>query len=100
MSIRPEEVRHVARLAELSVREEDLPRLVEQMARIVAFVDQLNEVPAGEQAPPFLAGPTQVALADDAVQPVRLTRGPAELAPEFVRGFFVVPRLGAMEGGE
>jgi hypothetical protein len=41
-----------------------------------------------------------VALAEDVVQPARLTRGPSELAPEFVRGLFVVPRLGAMEGGE
>lgn len=100
MTIREEDVLHVARLAELEVAGEDLARLVEQTGRIVAFVEQLNEVPADEAAPPFLAGPTQVALRPDEVRPPRLTRTPAEMAPEFVQGFFVVPKLGAMEGTE
>jgi aspartyl-tRNA(Asn)/glutamyl-tRNA(Gln) amidotransferase subunit C len=100
MSIRKEDVLHVARLAELDVADDDLPRLVEQTASIVEFVAQLAEVPAGEQAPPFLAGPKQVALRPDEVRPAALTRTPAELAPEFEHGFFVVPRLGGMEGVE
>jgi aspartyl/glutamyl-tRNA(Asn/Gln) amidotransferase C subunit len=90
----------VARLAELDVAEGDLPTLVEQMGRIVDFVAQLNEVPAGEQAPPFLAGPRQVRLRPDEVHPAVLTRSPAEMAPEFRDGLFVVPKLGAMEGTE
>lgn len=100
MSIGREEVLHVARLAELDVAEADLPKLVEQMQGIVAFVEQLNQVPAGDQAPPFLAGPTQVVLRPDDQPPVPLVRGPAAFAPEFVQGFFVVPKLGAMEGAE
>ncbi len=98
MSIRREDVLHVARLAELDVAEADLPRLVEQMGRIVGFVEQLNEVPAGEQAPPFLAGPAKTPLRDDIVDAVPLVRPPASFAPEFTQGFFAVPRLGAMEG--
>jgi aspartyl-tRNA(Asn)/glutamyl-tRNA(Gln) amidotransferase subunit C len=97
MSIRREDVLHVARLAELDVAEADLPRLVEQMGRIVGFVEQLNEVPAGEQAPPFLAGPPQVPLREDEVHSVPLVRPPSSFAPEFIQGFFAVPRLGAME---
>ena len=100
MSIRKEDVLHVARLAELDVSEEDLPALVEQTARIVEFVAQLSEVPASEAAPPFLAGPKQVALRPDEVRPAVLTRPPSEMAPEFQHGFFVVPRLGGMEGAE
>jgi aspartyl-tRNA(Asn)/glutamyl-tRNA(Gln) amidotransferase subunit C len=98
MSIRREDVLHVARLAELDVAETDLPKLVEQMARIVGFVEQLNEVPASEQAPPFLAGPDRVTLRPDEIAPIPLARPPAAFAPEFVQNFFVVPRLGAMEG--
>jgi len=98
MSIRREDVLHVARLAELDVAEADLPRLVEQLGRIVGFVEQLNEVPAGEQAPPFLAGPAQVPLRADAVDAVPLLRPPSAFAPEFTQGLFAVPRLGAMEG--
>jgi aspartyl-tRNA(Asn)/glutamyl-tRNA(Gln) amidotransferase subunit C len=98
MSIRREDVLHVARLAELDVAEADLPKLVEQMGRIVGFVEQLNEVPAGEQAPPFLAGPAKTPLRADLVAPVPLVRPPSAIAPEFIHGFFSVPRLGAMEG--
>lgn len=100
MSIRREDVLHVARLAELEVAEGDLPRLVEQMGRIVEFVAQLNEVPASEQAPAFLAGPAAVRLRQDEVAPDRLAHGADRIAPEFPQGFFAVPRLGAMEGGE
>lgn len=100
MTIRKEDVLHVARLAELDVAEADLPTLVEQTGRIVEFVAQLNEVPAGEMAPPFLAGPTKLSLRPDDVRPAVLTRTPAQMAPEFQHGLFVVPRLGAMEGTE
>ncbi len=48
MSIGRKEVLHVARLAELAVADADVPTLVEQLDRIVDFVAQLNEVPAGE----------------------------------------------------
>ena len=98
MSIRREEVLHIARLAELDVADADLGRLVEELGRIVGFVDQLNEVPAGEQAPPFLAGPERVALRRDEVGSVPLAHPPAAFAPEFIQGLFAVPRLGAMEG--
>ena len=97
MKIERKEVIHVARLAELAVAEEELPRLVQQMGRIVEYVAQLGQVPAGEQAPPFLAGPEAATLREDEVHPEPLARGPEDFAPEFVQGFFVVPRLGAME---
>lgn len=100
MSIGPKDVLHVAKLAELDVAEADLPKLVEQMQGIVKFVEQLNEVPAGETAPPFLAGPSQVILRADDTPPVPLVRGPVAMAPEFIQGFFAVPKLGAMEGTE
>ncbi len=100
MSIRREDVLHVARLAELEVAEADLPRLVGQLGRIVDFVDQLNEVPAGAEAPPFVAGPAAVRLRPDEPASDRLVHPPAAIAPEFPQGLFAVPRLGAMEGGE
>ena len=78
MSIRREDVLHVARLAELDVAEKDLPRLVEQMGRIVDFVAQLNEVPASEQAPAFLAGPTAVRLRADVLWAARRWQQAAE----------------------
>jgi aspartyl-tRNA(Asn)/glutamyl-tRNA(Gln) amidotransferase subunit C len=97
MSIGRHEVLHVARLAELAVRDEDLARLVEQLNRIVDYVAQLDRVPAEDGADLFLPGPEQVELREDVPGSVPLARPPAALAPEFAEGFFLVPRHGAME---
>ena len=97
MSIGLDEVLHVAKLAELAVRESELSRLVDQMNRIVDYVATLDAVPADRIAEPFLAGPRSVALREDVESPVPLARLPADMAPEFAHGFFLVPRRGAME---
>ena len=97
MSIGRTEVLHVARLAELAVRDDELDRLVEQLNRIVDYVAQLDQVPADHVADPFLPGPASATLREDLPGPVPLARPPAEFAPEFRDGFFLVPRHGAME---
>jgi aspartyl-tRNA(Asn)/glutamyl-tRNA(Gln) amidotransferase subunit C len=97
VSIGRNEVLHVAKLAELAVHEEELDRLVDQLNRIVDYVAQLDEVPADVTAEPFLPGPQSVSLRQDIEGAVPLSRPPAALAPEFVDGFFLVPRHGAME---
>lgn len=97
MSIDRDAVLRVAKLAQLGVPEEDVEQLVRDIGNIVDYVSQLSDVPAGDDAPPFLPGPAQVVLRDDVVAPVPLARPPADMAPEFIDGFFVVPRLQAME---
>ena len=97
MSIGRDEVLHVARLAELAVREGELDRLVDQMNRIVDYVAQLDQVPADRRAAPFLPGPVSAALREDVPGPVPLARPPGDFAPAFTAGFFLVPRHGAME---
>jgi aspartyl-tRNA(Asn)/glutamyl-tRNA(Gln) amidotransferase subunit C len=96
MIIGAAEVRHVARLAELAVDEADVPKLATQLEAIVAFVAQLNDVdvPAGTGV--TSVGPDRVALREDRVDPIPMSRTPAELAPAFREGFFVVPKLGGM----
>jgi len=97
MSIGLDEVLHVAKLAELAVKESEFRRLVEQMNRIVDYVAQLNQVPANPAIQPFLAGPSSVTLREDVEGAMPLTRPPAAMAPEFAQGFFLVPRHEAME---
>jgi aspartyl-tRNA(Asn)/glutamyl-tRNA(Gln) amidotransferase subunit C len=97
MSIGRDDVLHVARLAELAVGEGELDRLVDQMNRIVGYVAQLEQVPADPIVEPFLPGPVSVELRQDVPDPVPLARPPAEFAPEFRDGFFLVPRHGAMD---
>ena len=97
MSIGRDEVLHVAKLAELAVPEGEVDQLVAQFNRILDYVAQLNQVPVDGMTPPFLPGPSAVQVRDDVERPAQLARPPAELAPEFADGFFLVPRHGAME---
>jgi aspartyl-tRNA(Asn)/glutamyl-tRNA(Gln) amidotransferase subunit C len=97
MRIGRDEVLHVARLAELAVAEDDLPRLVEQLNRIVEYVAQLDALPSEGEIEPFVPGPAAVAWRTDEVVPRPLALPPAALAPEFRDGCFVVPRLAAMD---
>jgi aspartyl-tRNA(Asn)/glutamyl-tRNA(Gln) amidotransferase subunit C len=97
MTIGRDQVVHVARLAELAVRDDELDRLVEQLNRIVDYVAQLDQVPADRTAAPLQSGPAAAALREDVPGPVPLARPPQAIAPEFRDGFFVVPRHGAME---
>jgi aspartyl-tRNA(Asn)/glutamyl-tRNA(Gln) amidotransferase subunit C len=100
MSVGREEVLRIAHLAEIEVDEDALPALVAQMSRILDYVAQLNAVPAGETARPFLPGPDAIKFRPDEVKPWPLAITPAKLAPAFKEGFFVVPRLGQFEAGE
>lgn len=97
MRVSKEEVLKIARLAELHVDEAALPALVEQMSRILDYVAQIAMVQGIETAQPFVPGPEAAPLRADEVRPVPLAFGPAEMAPAFRDGFFLVPRLGAFE---
>lgn len=97
MSIGEQDVRHMAKLAELHVDEADLPRLATQFADIVAFVAQLTEVDVGDCAA-ALGGPPRVALREDVAVRFPLAHPPAALGDGFVGGFFSVPRKGSGEG--
>lgn len=99
MSVDRDEVLHVAKLAALAVNDAELPRLVEQMSRIVDYVAQLDAVALEGEVAPFLSGRDEAPLRPDEPQRVELARGPAELAPEFQAGFFLVPRHGTIEQG-
>ena len=99
MTITARDVLHVARLAELEVAEADLPNLTAQLDAIVAYVGQLAELTDGTTSASFVAGPSQVALRPDRVDPVPLARPPAAIAPDFRDGFFAVPRLSALDDG-
>ena len=94
MSVTREEVLRIAQLAELDVDEETLPVLAGQMSRILDYVAQLAAVPASEQLRPYVPGPDAIRFRADEVNPAPLAIPPAELAPAFKEGFFVVPKLG------
>lgn len=100
MSVTHDDVHKIAQLAELDVSEEALPMLAEQMSRILDYIAQLNSVPASEVVKPFVPGPDAARFRPDEVKPAPLAFPPAELAPAFQDGFFLVPKLGQFEDAE
>ena len=99
MSVSRQEVERIARLAELHVDEAALPALTEQMSRILEYVSQIAAVPGTEAVQPFTPGPVALRFRVDEVRAVPLALTPAQIAPAFRDGFFLVPRLGAFDTG-
>jgi len=99
MKIGEDEVRHVAKLAELAMDDADVPLLARQLAGIVEFVAQLDAVTLTADGTPVVLGPDQLPLRKDVVNPIPLSRTPAQLAPAFQDGFYVVPKLGGLSEG-
>jgi aspartyl-tRNA(Asn)/glutamyl-tRNA(Gln) amidotransferase subunit C len=97
MSVSRDDVAHIAELAELDLADVDQPELAAQLSRILEYVAQLRAVPTGDSARPFIAGPDAARVRPDEVRPWPLAGGPADIAPAFKDGFFVVPRLGQFE---
>jgi aspartyl-tRNA(Asn)/glutamyl-tRNA(Gln) amidotransferase subunit C len=97
MSVSREEALRIAQLAELDVDEAALPELAEQMSRIIDYVAQLSAVPANGAMKTFVPGPDAIRFRADEVHPAPLAFGPAEFAPAFKEGFFVVPKLDQFE---
>lgn len=96
MTIGADDVRHVARLAELAVDEADVPLLATQLEAIVAFVAQLGDVELPTDVGTVAVGPERLTLREDVVAPIPMTQGPDAMAPAFMDGFYVVPRLSGL----
>jgi aspartyl-tRNA(Asn)/glutamyl-tRNA(Gln) amidotransferase subunit C len=97
VSVTRAEVERIARLAELHVDDAALAALTEQMSRILDYVSQIAAVPGTETVQPFTPGPVALRFRADDVRPVPVALTPAQLAPAFRDGFFLVPRLGAFD---
>lgn len=96
MKLDAEQVRHVARLAELEVGDEQAERLARELAEIVTFVEALSGLADDPSTEGVVVGPEEVRLREDVVNPIPMAIPPSANAPAFVDGFFVVPRLGGL----
>ena len=97
MSVSREEVMRIAQLAELDVEDDSLPEIAAQMSRIIDYVAQLSAISTNGGVKTFVPGPDAIRFRPDEVAPAPLAFGPAQFAPVFKEGFFVVPKLGQFE---
>lgn len=98
MSVFRDEVRHVARLARLALDEDEAESLAGELSGILEHVEALRGAPVAEADE---EGPEPLELAPrvrpDGEGPDALVRPPSELAPDWREGFFVLPRLTALD---
>ncbi|GIW51023.1 MAG: glutamyl-tRNA(Gln) amidotransferase subunit C [Gemmatimonadales bacterium] len=94
-----EEVERIARLAALAVDEQSLPLLTQQIARIIEYVSQIEaaDLPPAKPEDFWLSAAPRQPLRADEVRPADLERNLESIAPAMRDGFFLVPRLPAME---
>jgi aspartyl-tRNA(Asn)/glutamyl-tRNA(Gln) amidotransferase subunit C len=97
MAIETEDIRKIARLAHLEISEAEVALFAPQMAEIVAYVEQLNELDT-DNIEPALGGLTPEGEATDAarddVPHASLGQQKAlEQAPAAADGHFRVPKV-------
>lgn len=93
MSLQPDQVRSVARLARLALRDEDLPLYVRNLSDILGMVERLNAVDTAGVTP--LAHPMDVVqrLRPDAVTETDHRESFQAHAPQVENGLYIVPKV-------
>jgi len=91
------DVRHVAKLAHLEITEEEVALYTPQMADIVKYVEQLNEIDT-ENIEPMLGGLTDqgeetATIREDVPTGSLGQRAALSQAPSAVEGHFQVPKV-------
>jgi aspartyl-tRNA(Asn)/glutamyl-tRNA(Gln) amidotransferase subunit C len=93
MTIRPEDVRHIAHLARLAVDESRLPALATELGSILEHMDVLQRVNTAGITPVAGVGTGGTPLRADSGPPIGLERPLESFAPEVRDGLLIVPRL-------
>ncbi len=93
MSLQPDQVRTVARLARLALREEDVPAYSRKLSSILDMVEQLNAAQTAGVTP--LAHPLDVV---QRLRPDEVTEGDQRdrfqsIAPQVENGLYLVPKV-------
>ncbi|MEM9225246.1 MAG: Asp-tRNA(Asn)/Glu-tRNA(Gln) amidotransferase subunit GatC [Pseudomonadota bacterium] len=92
MSVSRDDVKKVARLSRIAVAEDQLDTLTDEFARILEWIEQLNEVNVeGIEPMTSPAGPN-LAMRDDTVTDGGIRDSVLANAPKADEGFFVVPK--------
>ena len=93
MAIDKETARRVAHLARIEVTEARLAPLAEDLSRILAFMEQLEEVDVDGVEPMTSVTPMALPLRDDAITAGGIQDQVLANAPETREGFFAVPKV-------
>jgi len=89
-----EQVEHVARLARLSLTEEEVELYTKQLSKILDYIDQLSEVNTNGVEPMTQPIPMVNVMREDIVKKQFERNELLKNAPQEEYGFFRVPKIG------
>jgi aspartyl-tRNA(Asn)/glutamyl-tRNA(Gln) amidotransferase subunit C len=93
MRIDPDQVRHVAHLARLTVSDEEVARFAGQLSAILEYVEQLNELDTRNVPPTAHALPVHNVLRDDVARPSLTPDQGLANAPQREGDYFALPKV-------
>jgi aspartyl-tRNA(Asn)/glutamyl-tRNA(Gln) amidotransferase subunit C len=93
MSVNPEQVRHIARLARIAMSDEEIAALAPELNNILGWVEQLSEVNTDGVEPLTAVIDQKLRLRDDKVTDGDCRDAVLANAPAAEHGFFAVPKV-------
>ena len=87
----------VARLAKLDLSDDELIRLTDDLDSILGHIEELSGAEITDTEPMGGVSDHPAPYRPDENDPDDLRREPKEIAPDWQAGFFVVPRLEALD---
>lgn len=93
MSVDAATVKRIARLARISVSEEDVPHLEGELNAILAFVEELGQVDVEGVEPMTSVTPMTMKMREDGVTDGDKAADIVANAPATEDGFFLVPKV-------
>ena len=93
MSLTPDQLQRIARLARIRVGEEEQDSLAGELNQIMTWIEQLNEVNTDGVQPMTGVGATKLPLREDKVTDGGYPEKVLANAPEGKDGFFTVPKV-------
>jgi len=93
MALNKDAVAHIAALARIRLREEELEPLAAELSQILTWVEQLAEVDTGDVAPMTSVAAMTLPMREDEVTDGDRRDDILKNAPHSARGFFTVPKV-------
>jgi aspartyl-tRNA(Asn)/glutamyl-tRNA(Gln) amidotransferase subunit C len=93
MSVSPEQVRHIAKLARIGMSDAEIDALVPELNNILGWVEQLGEVNTDGVEPLTAVIEQKLLLRDDVVNDGNIRGAVLANAPDAQHGFFAVPKV-------
>jgi aspartyl-tRNA(Asn)/glutamyl-tRNA(Gln) amidotransferase subunit C len=93
MALNKADVAHIALLARIRLREDELEPMAAELSKILNFVEQLDKVNTDDVAPMTSVAAMSLPMRDDVVTDGGRRDAVLVNAPQSARGFFAVPKV-------